>query len=218
VVSETRLQNVVANLNSVYGAGRYNYVICKYGSHTNPFEVDAGPLSEAQKEAFVYKTSVISPVGTPEALITNGVNTAADLTNPAYNYFASGRYPYMMNANVTLGGVTKPIRFVLLHAKANTSPTTASYTRRKAGADTLNYTLNNLYPNDNIVLLGDFNDDLDQSITAGFTVSSYSTFNADAADFFSPTLALSLAGKRSTVNYDAIIDMWNYLTKCNCTT
>ncbi len=206
VVSETRLQNVVANLNSVYGAGAYSYVICDFGSHTNPFASGAGPLSAAQKEAFVYKTSVINPIGTPGALIANGVNTAADLTNPAYNYFSSGRYPYMMNANVTLGGVTKQVRFVLIHAKANTSPTTTSYNRRKSGADTLNYTLNNLYPNDNIVLLGDFNDDLDQSITAGQTVSSYSTFNADAANFSSPTLALSLAGKKSTVKYNDMID------------
>ncbi|MEP7141631.1 MAG: lamin tail domain-containing protein [Ferruginibacter sp.] len=206
VVSETRLQNVVANLNAVYGAGTYSYVICNYGSHTNPFESGAGPLSEAQKEAFVYKTAVISPIGTPGAIIANGVNTAADLTNPAYNYFSSGRYPYMMNANVTLGAITKPVRFILIHAKANTSPTNTSYNRRKSGADTLNYTLNNLYPGDNIVLLGDFNDDLDQSITAGFTVSSYSTFNADAANFFSPTLALSLAGKKSTVSYNDMID------------
>lgn len=206
VVSETRLQNVVANLNAVYGAGAYSYVISNYGSHTNPFETGASPLSEAQKEAFVYKTSVINPIGTPGPLVTSGVNTAADLTNPAYNYFSSGRYPYMMNADVTLGGITKTVRFVLIHAKANTSPTATSYNRRKSGSDTLNYTLNNLYPADNIVLLGDFNDDLDQSITAGFTVSSYSAFNADAANFFSPTLALSLAGKKSTVSYNDMID------------
>ncbi len=206
VVSETNLQNVVANLNTVYGAGTYAYVICNYGSHTNPFESGAGPVAAAQKEAFVYKTSVINPIETPGALVSDGPNTAADLANPAYNYFSSGRYPFMLYANVTLGNVTKPVRFVLLHAKANTSPTTTSYNRRKAGADTLNYTLNNLYPNDNIVLLGDFNDDLDQSITAGFTTSSYSTFNNDGADFFSPTLALSLAGKKSTVSYNDMID------------
>ena len=206
VVSEPRLQNVVAHLNNVYGAGTYSYVICDYGSNTNPFASPPGSLTEAQKEAFVYKTAVIAPIGTPGPLVTNGVNTAADLTNPAFDYFSSGRYPYMMHANVTLGGITKPIRFVLIHAKANTSPTATTYIRRKKGADTLNYTLNNLYPNDNIVLLGDFNDDLDQSIAAGQTVSSYSTFNEDAANFFPPTLALSLAGKKSTVSYNDMID------------
>ncbi len=206
VVSEPRLQNIVNNLNTVFGAGTYAYVICDYGSHTNPFESGAGPLSEAQKEAFVYKTAVISPIGTPGPLLTNIVNTAADTANPAYYYYSSGRYPYMMNANVTLGGTTKQIRFILIHAKANTSPTTTSYNRRKSGSDTLNFTLKSLYPNDNIILLGDFNDDLDQSITAGFTTTSYSAFTTDNANFFSPTLALSLAGKKSTVSYNDVID------------
>lgn len=206
VVDEARLQSVVADLNSVYGAGAYAYVISNYGSHTNPFSSSASPLSEAQKQAFVYKTSVVSPIGTPGPLLANGVNTATDLTNPAYNYFSSGRYPYMMNATVTLGGVSKDVRFILIHAKANTSPTTTSYNRRKAGSDTLHYTLNNLYPNDNIVFLGDFNDDLDQSITAGFTTTSYSAFTNDNANFYSPTLSLSLAGKKSTVSYNDVID------------
>jgi hypothetical protein len=206
VVDETRLQNVVTNLNNVFGAGAYAYVISNYGSHTNPFEIGASPLSEAQKEAFVYKTSVINVLGTPGPLVTDAVNTLTDLANPAYNYFSSGRYPFMMNADVTLGGVTKPVRFVLIHAKANTSPTATSYARRKSGSDTLNFTLKALYPNDNIVLLGDFNDDLDQSITAGFTVTSYSAFTTDNSNFFSPTLALSLAGKKSTVSYNDMID------------
>ncbi|MEO6949426.1 MAG: lamin tail domain-containing protein, partial [Ginsengibacter sp.] len=82
VVSETRLQSVVDTLNYVFGAGAYAYVICDYGSHTNPFETSPGTLANAQKEAFVYKTSVIDNVST-SALVTDGVNTAADLNNPA---------------------------------------------------------------------------------------------------------------------------------------
>jgi hypothetical protein len=202
VVDETRLARIVSHMPG------YSYVICDYGSHTNPFESGASPLSEAQKEAFVYKTSLFSNISTTP-LVTAGVNTAADLSNPAYNYFASGRYPYMMKADVTLNRVTKTIRFVLLHAKANTSPTVTSYNRRKAGADTLKFTLNNLYPNDNILMLGDFNDDLDSTITDGINprISSYYVFTNDTVTTFSsPTLALSLAGKKSTVSYNDVID------------
>lgn len=206
IVSETNLQALVASLNTAFGANTYAYNISNFGSHTNPFESNPGNLADAQKLAFVYKTSVISPIGQPVALVTNGVNTAADLNNPAFNYFSSGRYPYMMRANVTLGTETKEIRFILLHGKANTSPIATSYNRRKAGADTLAYTLNNLYPNDNIILLGDFNDDLDQSVAAGFTTTSYSAFTTNSAAFFAPTLALSLAGKKSTVAYNDMID------------
>ena len=78
-----------------------------------------------------------------------------------------------MSADVTLNCVTKNIKFVLCHAKANTSPTATSYERRRQGADTLHYILNQLFPNDNIIVLGDINDDLDQSITAGFTITSW---------------------------------------------
>ena len=180
-------------------------MLCDFGSYANPFAPGAGPLANAQKQALVYKTSVVTVTGS-EALLANGVNTMADLTNPAYNYFSSGRYPFMVTADVNLGGIIKQVRFVIIHAKANTSPTTPSYNRRKAGSDTLNFTLNNLYPNDNIILLGDFNDDLDQSITAGFTTTSYSTFVNDPTHFFAPTLALSNAGFRSTVKYNDMID------------
>lgn len=199
IVSEPRLQAVVGQMPG------YAYVLSNYGSHTNTSANPPGALAEAQKLAFVYKTSVFSNV-TATPLLSQGINTAADLVNPAYNYFASGRFPYMMTADVTLNGVTRTVRFVLIHGKANTSPTATSYARRKAGADTLAYTLNNLFPNDRILILGDFNDDLDQSITAGFTTTSYSAFTTDNTHYFAPTLALSLAGKKSTISYNDVID------------
>jgi len=199
IVDESKLASVVSKMDG------YSYVISNYGSHTNPYSSTPGPLAQAQKLAFVYKTSVFSNV-TATPLLSQGINTPEDVRNPAYNWWASGRFPYMMNADMTLNGVTRNIKFVLVHAKANTSPTNTSYERRKRGADTLSYTLKQLYPDDNIIILGDFNDDLDQSITAGFTTTSYSSFTTDPSNFFSPTLSLSLAGKKSTVKYNDMID------------
>lgn len=201
VVDESRLATVVSNMPG------YGYVISNYGSHTNTSANPPSNLAGAQKLAFVYRTSVFSNI-TTAPLLSQGINSAADITNPAYNYFASGRFPYMMTANVTLNGVTQNIRFVLIHGKANTSPTITSYNRRKSGADTLRYALNNLYPSDKIIFLGDFNDDLDSTITDGINprITSYSAFINDNANFFAPTLALSLAGKKSTVSYNDVID------------
>lgn len=201
VVDESRLAAVVSNMPG------YAYVINNYGSHTNPNAPSPSPLAEAQKLAFVYRTSVFSNISTAP-LLSQGINSLADITNPAYNYFASGRFPYMMTADVTLNGVTRTVRFVLVHAKANTSPTATSYARRKAGADTLRQTLNTLYPADNIVILGDLNDDLDKTITDGMPTdtTSYIAFIKDSLNFYPPTLALSLAGKKSTVTYADMID------------
>ena len=201
VVDESRLAAVVANMPG------YTYVISNYGSHTNTSVNPPSNLAEAQKLAYVYKTSVFSNV-TTQPLVSEGINTAADISNPAYNYFASGRFPYMLSADATLNGITQNIKFVLLHGKANTSPTTTSYNRRKSGSDTLNFTLNSMYANEKIVVLGDFNDDLDSTITAGINprISSYSAFINDNLNFVTSTLPLSLAGKKSTVSYNDVID------------
>ncbi len=199
IVSEERLKAVVDQMPG------YTYVISNYGSHTNTSINPPSALATAQKLAFIYKTSVLNNV-TTTALLSAGINSAADITNPAYDYWASGRFPFMLSADVTLNCVTKPVKFVLVHAKANTAPTTASYNRRKRGADTLHYTLQQNYANDNIIMLGDYNDDLDESITDGFTITSYSIFTNDTENFTPVTLPLSLAGKKSTVSYDDVID------------
>ena len=201
IVSEQKLASVVGQLPG------YSYVISNYGSHTNPYSDKYSSLDGAQKLAFVFKTSVFQNV-TAEPLLSQGINTQADISNPAYSYWASGRFPYMFSADMTLNCVTKHVKFVLVHGKANTSPTRESYERRKKGSDTLHYTLKQLYPNEHIIILGDLNDDLDQTITADAptTVTSYSAFTTDPDNYFSPTLALSLAGKKSTVKYNDIID------------
>ncbi|MEO5684268.1 MAG: choice-of-anchor J domain-containing protein [Chitinophagaceae bacterium] len=183
----------------------YNYIICNYGSYSNPFQSRATPIGQLQKQGFIYKTSVFSNIDTT-SLLSVGVNTAPDTLNPNYNYWSGGRYPFMMSADVLLGGVTKRIHFIAVHAKANTSPTATAYARRKSGADNLHTYLNSSLPDANIVVLGDFNDDLDQSITDGFVTTSYDAFTTDNTHFYSPTLALSLAGKKSTVAYNDMID------------
>jgi hypothetical protein len=185
----------------------YTYVISNYGSHTNTTVNPPSALAEAQKLAFIYKTSVVNKLSTT-ALLSQGINSAADLTNPAYNYWASGRFPFMMDADVTLNCVTKNVKFVLVHGKANTAPTLTSYDRRKRGADSLHYTLQLNYPTDNIIILGDYNDDLDVTITDGVVpnTTSYSAFTGDPSNFTPLTLPLSLAGKKSTVSHDNVID------------
>lgn len=199
IVDESRLASVVSQMPG------YAYVISNYGSHTNINETNPSPLSEAQKLAFIYKTSVFSNVSTT-ALLSQGINSVADLTNLAYDYWASGRFPFMLSADVTLNCITRNVKFILVHAKANTAPTTPSYNRRKLGADSLHYTLQQNFANDNIIMLGDYNDDLDQSITDGFTVTSWSAFTNDLVNYEALTLPLSLSGRRSTVTHDNVID------------
>jgi endonuclease/exonuclease/phosphatase family metal-dependent hydrolase len=199
IVDEAKLARVVSQLDG------YDYVISNFGSHTNTSRNPPSALAEAQKMAFVYKTSVITNLNT-RALLSQGINTAEDVNHPYYNHWSSGRFPYMMDADVKLGDLTKNVKFILVHAKANTSPVDVSYNRRKAGADVLYDSLKILFPDDHLIMLGDFNDDLDQSITAGFTTTSWNKFTEDNVEYEPITLPLSLAGKKSTVAYNDIID------------
>jgi hypothetical protein len=196
VVDESRLANIVSQMPG------YTYIVGQYGSHVNPPDLSGGPLSEAQKLGFVYKTSVFSNVSVRPLI--NNQNTLST----SYNNWSSGRYPLLMTADVTLNCVTKRINFILVHAKANTSPTAGSYARRQAAAIELHDTIQTYFADENVIVLGDFNDDLDQTITAGINppVTSYSSFTTDNVNFFSPTLSLSLSGKKSTVSYNDIID------------
>ena len=207
VVNETALANIVSTMPG------YAYKINNYGSHSNILESAPSPLTEVQKLAFVYNTAKVSNV-TTTPLLSRGINTAADLTNPYYNDWASGRFPFMMTADVKLsdnngGFTTHPVRFINIHAKANTAPVLTSYARRKDGAFALDSIIKADYINDNVLIAGDFNDDLNYTITAGITpsVSSYSDFTVtDAALYAFPTMPLSPAGQHSDVSYSSVID------------
>lgn len=201
IVDTTRLGNVVRSMPG------YSYVVSNYGSHTNPTVTGDGPLSEAQKLGFVYKTSMFSNI-TTTPLLNLATNTAGDAASKNYDNWSSGRYPFMMNADVTLHGITKNIKFIVIHAKANTSPTVTSYNRRKEGADSLYKLLNTTYPTDNIIILGDFNDDFDSTITSGITprITSYSSFVNDSVNYPTLTLPLSRVGKKSSLSFSDMID------------
>ncbi|WP_086596052.1 T9SS-dependent choice-of-anchor J family protein [Hymenobacter crusticola] len=197
VVDTVRLANVVSQL----PGGPYTYKVSRYGSYAdNPTDPD---YAGAQKLAFVYKTGMLSNV-----TISSLFRCSEAESCPGYNPWSGGRFPYVMDADVTLNGITKRIKFVVIHAKANTAPTATSYQRRKAAADQLKAELDAHYGSENIVILGDFNDDLDVTITsdAGTTATSYSSFTSDAANYPALTLPLSLAGKKSTVSYNDMID------------
>jgi len=196
VVDTTRLRNLVASMPG------YAYRISGFGSNADD-SLDTD-YALTQKLAFVYRTSVVSKAKFSSFFRSRQAQNAAD-----YSYWSSGRFPYVMQADVTLNGVTKAVTFVAIHAKANTDPVLTSYARRKNASDELKAKLDADYAGKNVVVLGDINDVLDQTITAGITpaVTSYSAFTNDAANYPSPTLQeLSLKGKKSTVSYNDVID------------
>jgi hypothetical protein len=208
VCDEQALDSIVATMPG------YAVVVGQYGSYSNPFVPGgADSLITVQKLAFVYNTAKISMIRT-DSLLTLGVTNPLDPSTRYFNDWASGRFPYMLTANVTLsdnhGGTnTRTVRFINVHAKANTAPVLTAYDRRANGANALDSLLKAQYPADNVMILGDFNDDLNTTITAGVNppVTSWSAFTiTDSALYSFPTQPLSPAGQHSDVNFTSVID------------
>ena len=201
VVDTVRLRDVAADLSTRLGVA-YGYKIADFGSYGDDAADPDYPGD--QKIAFVYRQDVVKPVLFQGLLRC----TQADAC-PAWSAWASGRFPYLMAADVTLAGVTKRINFIGIHAKANSTASSANdYARRQEGADLLKNLLDTSYAGANTLILGDYNDVLNGTIATGVTpaVSSYNSFVADSANYVALTLPLAKAGAQSTVSYNTVID------------
>jgi hypothetical protein len=197
VVDTARIRSVVSQLSG------YSYIISDFSSYADSL-TDVDYVS-AQKLAFVYKTSVI------RSLRSYGVLRQGGSSNAYYNW-SSGRFPFLMEAKAKLNGDSALINFILIHAKANTGTAAekiTSWQRRKDGALELKDSLDTQYPSANFIILGDFNDALDKTITlekAPDTTTSYIDFMNDTIDYKPLTLPLSRAGQQSTASYNTVID------------
>ncbi|MCE2957912.1 MAG: choice-of-anchor J domain-containing protein [Flammeovirgaceae bacterium] len=154
---------------------------------------------KVQRLAIIYKTSVVNPVSTRALLST--VNTASLSGYPSTNdrFWASGRFPFLITANVTLGGITKQIDFVNIHARANGGSTAADqknrYDMRRYDVEFLKDSLDARFAARNLIMLGDYNDDVKQTVVAaaGTTESSYKKYVDDNLNYQVLTLPLSQA-------------------------
>jgi hypothetical protein len=197
VVDTTRFKNVVSQLPG------YSYVISDFGSYAD--SIGDPDYASAQKLAFLYKTDIIKGIRSYGVLRRGG-------SDSAYFNWSSGRFPFLFETSAKLNGDSARIQFVLLHAKANTGNTAdkiESWYRRKNGAKELKDTLDAQYPYSNFVVLGDYNDAFNKTITtemAPDTTTSYIDFVNDTADYKLLTLPLSLSGQRSTVSFTSVID------------
>lgn len=121
----------------------------------------------SQKLAFIYKTSRVNRISS-QALLTNlhplynGGNESfvSDFpTGSPSQFWASGRMPYMLTADVNIGGTTQRVYFINIHAKASGGATNQE--RRRYDAQKLKDYIDNNLGNSNVILLGDYNDQMD---------------------------------------------------------
>lgn len=175
----------------------YQYIISDFCS--NATAPGTTSWRNGQKLVFLYKKDIFSNVKT-RGLLRSSAN--------AYTNWASGRFPFLLNADVTINGITKNINFILIHGKAGS--TVSDHDRRYLGAQELKDTLDAQYPNSLNIIFGDFNDALNRAIASGSgPESSYHPIISDSTDadhYKSITLPLAIAGQTSMITFPNVID------------
>ncbi|MBG6133098.1 exonuclease III [Aquimarina sp. EL_43] len=169
----------------------------------------------SQKVGFIYNTETVSVVET-RAMFTsihplyNGGDASAlvDYPSETDRFYASGRLPFLMTADVTINGVTERIDLIALHARANSSNGPQNrYDMRKYDVEVLKDSLDANFVNNKVILLGDYNDDVDETVAdIPSTISSFQEYVDDTANYTIVSSALSEAGLRSFVFRENMID------------
>ena len=122
--------------------------------------------SQVQNTAYLYKISTIQHRNS--RLITTGMSRSD---------WANGRYPYYFQFNATVNDEVHEINMFNIHAKAFSEQT--NYNQRFNASEQMKHYLDSNHADDNVIFLGDFNDEISQS-TVGNNESPYKNFDDDA--------------------------------------
>ncbi|HEX6431717.1 MAG TPA: choice-of-anchor J domain-containing protein, partial [Niastella sp.] len=166
------------------------------------------PNFPPQKIGFIYNTATMTlSAAEPPRVLFEAMYDSARLgqsTRVSSSFWASGRLPYMATFDANINGQMKKVRLVVIHGKSSSDA--ASYNRRVFDAKVLKDTLDAVYKNDNVIILGDYNDRLYGSIYSGSSVSPYNAFNTDITNYAPLTRSLDSAGKVSFIGGSGLID------------
>lgn len=158
-------------------------------------------FSQTQKTAFIWKKSKFDVVSSGNVL-----------TESTYSYDFASRPPLEIVLKSKDNNITDTLYFYVLHLKANTGTQTEkveSYNRRKNAAAFLKTYLDTNRKNKKVFVLGDWNDDLDESIVyenSAYLPSPFLNFLNDSTHYLYATLQLTKTGKQSTASYSNMID------------
>lgn len=158
----------------------FNRILDSLGTDYHGFL--ATQSSGSQRIGFLYDSNVVQ-------LLSQG-----HILESFSSDFAS-RPPLQMQANVTIGDSSRVVTFITIHMKAFSD--TDSYNKRLAASGRLkNHVDFTSLEDDPVIILGDFNDLVDGSITSGQT-SPYANFVGDPDDYFFATTEMHQDGRNT---------------------
>lgn len=147
--------------------------------------------NKEQKVGLIYKSDLVT-IESARVILTD------------YDYEFAGRPPVEIQLSATIGEQSLDLIVVLLHAKCCTN-VIQEWNRRHDAAIALKSYLDETRSESYVMVIGDFNDDLDESIYPSKD-SPYKNFIDDSANYISPTKELSESNISSTISYSDMID------------
>jgi endonuclease/exonuclease/phosphatase family metal-dependent hydrolase len=150
----------------------------------------AGYAADEQKVALLYRRSMATLVG-------------ARLILSEHDYDVGRRPPMEVRLRVARGGRAEELVVIVMHAKS--SQDSASYQRRQNAGRALKAYLDATYPTQRVLVIGDWNDDVDESIAVG-RPSPYLPLVEDTARYRFATRPLSDAHISSMAEWPETID------------
>ncbi len=200
------LQPLVEKLNVLAGEDLYAASMGARYSHD-----DSAPSTDypAQRICYIYNQTTVSNLGDFSMFsdLYPDTSTASidGYTGDASSFWASGRLPYLFEAEVFIDGMKENIKLVNIHAKCCQD----SHSRKLADAKFLMNELNTNYSNDNLVILGDYNDYLEGSMTSGASSPYASWF--ETKDYFDHVITSSTNIDHITISNE-LYDEYQVLT------
>lgn len=144
--------------------------------------------AQTQKTALLYKKDMYEVI-----------NQRHVLSTPSFNYDFASRPPFEVTLVTKAPLPVDTLYFVVVHMKAFADQ--SAYDRRQNASNHLkDIYFENGFVNRKVIVLGDWNDDVDVSIFNGIT-TPYKNFLDEPENYFFPTKALSDLGKRSYASY-----------------
>lgn len=153
--------------------------------------------SQTQKTALIWKKSMFD--------LLSYVNIS-DPTEPNFSNAFAGRSPLEVVLVSKGNPVKDTIYFYVVHLKANSSgDNQPNYNRRQDASRYLKKYLDNNRKNKKVVVLGDWNDDVDASVvkvSGSYLETPFANLINDSANYFFTSRALSFAGETSYPNFN----------------
>ncbi|MFP2927727.1 putative Ig domain-containing protein [Pyxidicoccus sp. 3LG] len=123
----------------------------------------------------------------------------------------SNRPPLRVDFTTEIGGVETPLVVIVVHMRANSADPTGPRDARQRASAALKAYLDQNLPTQHVIVLGDWNDDVDESISldpgSGAPLPTpYENLVSDPARYTFITRELSLAGDDTTIGFENVVD------------